>query len=59
MLPDCKHIFSYEEGAADESWLNYEPKQEQLREYFSGIPFRFCPLCGEELIVFIKEEASA
>ena len=46
----CKHIFSFEEGV-DEAWLNYKPKLPiELCEPFDVI-FKYCPLCGEELII--------
>lgn len=50
MREQCKHIFSYEEGVC-EAWLNDEPKAESLSQYFCGVRFNFCPLCGEELIL--------
>lgn len=47
---ECRHIFSYSEGV-DEAWLNYEP----LHPADVDICFNFCPLCGEELILWGAE----
>lgn len=49
-MSECKHIFSYEEGV-DDAWLNYKPKHPADVE----IVFNYCPLCGEELILWGAE----
>ena len=46
----CTHIFSFEEGAGYDAWLNYEPKLPKDLEY-CGVVFNYCPLCGEALII--------
>jgi len=47
----CKHIFSYETGI-DEAWLNCKPKHpENFETSLGDVIFKYCPLCGEELIL--------
>jgi len=49
-IQTCEHVFSFEEGAGYEAWLNYEPKLPKELGY-CGVIFKYCPLCGEELII--------
>jgi hypothetical protein len=46
----CKHIYSYHEGF-DEGWLSTTPADEE----YLITKFKYCPLCGEQLMTPVDE----
>lgn len=51
----CNHIIGYSEGAGYEAWLVYANNPNWMYE---EIRFKFCPLCGKELMNEMSEVPS-
>jgi hypothetical protein len=43
----CNHVYAYCEYEKDVGRLSFEPKNNYAGHWY--VPFKFCPICGEEL----------